>query len=155
MFEMDRPQGRTASQVNPIAERVLLPRYLCFLRDLGEPAMIMNVEEWYAGASLNKLLLISISRITQYKTERSLSYVFMAYTAEQFQSKEDIIALHRIADAAARNAGALAYWVRNTSFVPLNRLLIVVIQVGCACMPDDQLQEDVSIAFARRSIMHC
>jgi hypothetical protein len=50
MFEMDRPQGRTASQVNPIAERVLLPRYLCFLRDLGEPAMIMNVEEWYAGA---------------------------------------------------------------------------------------------------------
>jgi hypothetical protein len=79
----------------------------------------------------------------------------MAYTAEQFQSKEDIIALHRIADAAARNAGALAYWVRNTSFVPLNRLLIVVIQVGCACMPDDQLQEDVSTAFARRSIMHC
>jgi hypothetical protein len=73
----------------------------------------MNVEEW----------------ISQYKSgsERSLSYVFIAYTAEQFQSSEDLMALHQMADAAARNAGVMAYWV------------------GCSCMPDhDQLQEDVS-----------
>lgn len=73
----------------------------------------MNVEEW----------------INQYKSgsERNLSYVFIAYTAEQFKSSEDLMALHQMADAAARNAGAMAYWV------------------GCSCMPDhDQLQEDVS-----------
>lgn len=73
--------------------------------------MIMSVEEW----------------VTQYKSERNLSYIFVAYTAEQFKSNDDLMALHQIADAAARNAGVLAYWV------------------GCSCMPDqDQLQEDVS-----------
>lgn len=43
---MDRPRGRGLNQTNPVAERVLRPRYLCFLREEGEPAMIMNVEEW-------------------------------------------------------------------------------------------------------------
>jgi hypothetical protein len=72
--------------------------------------MIMNVEEY----------------ITQYKSERNLSYIFVAYTAEQFKDN-DLMALHQMADAAARNAGVMAYWV------------------GCSCMPDqDQLQEDVS-----------
>ena len=71
----------------------------------------MNVEEY----------------VTQYKSERNLSYIFVAYTAEQFKSNEDLMALHQMADAAARNAGVMAYWV------------------GCSCMPDqDQLQEDVS-----------
>jgi len=98
------------SKVNPVSERLLRPRYLCFLREHGEPAMIMNVEEW----------------ITQYKSERNLSYVFVAYTAEQFRTQDDLIALHQIADAAARNAGVMAYWI------------------GCSCMPDpDQMQEDV------------
>ena len=78
--------------------------------------MIMNVEEW----------------INQNKSEeRTLSYVFIAYTAEQFQGSEDLMALHQIADAAARNAGAMAYWV------------------GCSCMPEpDQMQEDVSVVLA-------
>ncbi|OAL01785.1 hypothetical protein IQ06DRAFT_346405 [Phaeosphaeriaceae sp. SRC1lsM3a] len=108
--EMDRTRNYAVSQANPVAQRVLRPRYLCFLREHGEPAMIMNVEEW----------------ITQYKRERDLSYVFVAYTAEQFQSAEDLRALHQIADAAARNAGAAAYWV------------------GCSCMPDPaELTEDV------------
>ncbi|KAF1917911.1 hypothetical protein BDU57DRAFT_555651 [Ampelomyces quisqualis] len=108
--EMDRTSGYAVSQTNPIAERVLRPRYLCFLREHGEPAMIMNVEEW----------------ITQYKRERDLSYIFVAYTAEQFQSTEDLMVLHQIADAAARNAGATAYWV------------------GCSCMPDpSELTQDV------------
>jgi hypothetical protein len=70
----------------------------------------MNVEEW----------------VTQYKSERNLSYIFVAYTAEQFKDN-DLMALHQMADAAARNAGVIAYWV------------------GCSCMPDqDQLQEDAS-----------
>lgn len=70
-------------------------------------------------------------RITQYKSERNLTYVFIAYTAEQFQSSEDLRVLHQIADAAARNAGVMAYWI------------------GCSCMPDpDQLQEDVSLPLA-------
>lgn len=107
-MELDSPRG--CNDVNPIAERVLRPRYLCFLQRQGEPALIMNVEEW----------------ITQYRSERNLSYVFVAYTGEQFQSDNDFIALHQIADAAARSAGVMAYWV------------------GCSCMPErDQLQEDV------------
>lgn len=70
--------------------------------------------------------MLTHSRITQYKRERDLSYVFVAYTAEQFQSTEDLRALHQIADAAARNAGVAAYWV------------------GCSCMPDPaELTQDV------------
>ncbi|KAF2471129.1 uncharacterized protein BDR25DRAFT_223590 [Lindgomyces ingoldianus] len=108
-LEMDTPRGY-GSEPNPVAERVLRPRYLCFLRDEGSPAMIMNVEEW----------------ITQYKAEKNLSYVFVAYTAEQFRTTEDLRALHQMADAAARNAGVPAYWI------------------GCSCMPEpDNLQEDV------------
>ena len=108
-MELDVPRG--GSSANPVAERVLRPRYLCFLREPGQPALIMNVEEW----------------IAQYKSECNLSYVFIAYTAEQFQSSEDLMALHRMADAAARNAGVMAYWV------------------GCSCMPESgRHQEDVS-----------
>jgi hypothetical protein len=52
--------------------------------------------------------------------------VFVAYTAEQFKSNEDLRALHQIADAAARNVGAMAYWV------------------GCSCMPDPaEMTQDV------------
>ncbi|KAJ8111526.1 hypothetical protein OPT61_g5899 [Boeremia exigua] len=106
--ELDVPRG--SSSLNPITERVLRPRYLCFLREPGQPAMIMNVEEWLA----------------QHGSERNLSYIFVAYTAEQFQTSEDLMVLHQIADAAARHAGVTAYWV------------------GCSCMPEaDQLQEDV------------
>ncbi|KAH7089718.1 hypothetical protein FB567DRAFT_568535 [Paraphoma chrysanthemicola] len=107
-LEMDKTRSYAVSQTNPVAERLLRPRYLCFLREAGEPAMIMNVEEW----------------ITQYKSE-DLNYIFVAYTAEQFQGPEDLRVLHQIADAAARNAGVMAYWV------------------GCSCMPDENMQEDV------------
>jgi len=68
--------------------------------------------------------------VSQYKSEHSLSYIFVAYTAEQFRNDEDLMALHQIADAAARNAGVMAYWV------------------GCSCMPEpEQLEEDVSQTF--------
>jgi hypothetical protein len=71
-------------------------------------------------------ILIYSDRSTQYKSERDLSYIFVAYTAEQFHSTGDLVVLHQIADAAARNAGVTAYWV------------------GCSCMPDSsQLTQDV------------
>ncbi|KAB2099238.1 hypothetical protein AG0111_0g12567 [Alternaria gaisen] len=107
-IEMHKPKGLASSEANPIAERVLRPRYLCFLREEGKPAMIIKVEDWLAQQS-----------------GHSLSYVFIAYTAEQFNTPDDFRVLHEIADAAARNAGVMAYWV------------------GCSCMPDNQLEEDV------------
>lgn len=65
--------------------------------------------------------------VSHYKIEDNVSYIFVAYTAEQFQSGEDEMALHQIADAAARKAGVMAYWV------------------GCSCMPEpDKVEEDVS-----------
>ncbi|KAF2129101.1 hypothetical protein P153DRAFT_397288 [Dothidotthia symphoricarpi CBS 119687] len=102
-LELSTPGCRSQKETNPVAERVLRPRYLCVLREQGVPAMIVKVED----------------------NSAPLSYVFIAYTVEQFRSNEDKIALHKMADAAARNAGVSAYWV------------------GCSCMPDDQLQEDV------------
>ncbi|CAN9403423.1 unnamed protein product [Alternaria alternata] len=107
-IEMHKPKGLASSEANPIAERVLRPRYLCFLREQGKPAMIIKVEDWLAQ-----------------QNGHSLSYVFIAYTAEQFNTPDDFRVLHEIADAAARNAGVIAYWV------------------GCSCMPDNQLEEDV------------
>jgi hypothetical protein len=46
MLEIDKPRNRAPRQANPIAERVLRPRYLCFLREEGTPAMIMKVDDW-------------------------------------------------------------------------------------------------------------
>jgi hypothetical protein len=110
-LEMDPSRIASPTETNPVSERVLLPRYLCFLREQGEPAIVMNVEEY----------------IAQYKTDTHISYVFVAYTGEQFQSSDDFRVLHQIADAAARNASVQAYWI------------------GCSCMPDkNMLQEDVS-----------
>jgi hypothetical protein len=43
---MDKPKGLALSQANPVAERVLRPRYLCFLREPGRPAVITKVDEW-------------------------------------------------------------------------------------------------------------
>jgi hypothetical protein len=45
-IEMHKPKGLASSEANPIAERVLRPRYLCFLREQGKPAMIIKVEDW-------------------------------------------------------------------------------------------------------------
>lgn len=59
VLEMDGPRGHGMNQANPVAERVLRPRYLCFLRSEGEPAMIMNVEEWYVHRPLVTLLMLT------------------------------------------------------------------------------------------------
>lgn len=111
MLEMKNSRGNS-SEANPVAERILRPRYLCLLREEGQSAMIINVDHWMASN----------------KAGEHLSYVFVAYTGEQFSTTEDLRTLHAIADAAARNAGVQAYWV------------------GCSCMPDpEDLQDDVSL----------
>lgn len=91
---MDPSRIARPNETNPVAERVLLPRYLCFLREKGEPAIVMDVEEY----------------IAQYKVQSHISYIVVAYTGEQFPY-EDFGVLHEIADAAARNAGVQAYWI--------------------------------------------
>lgn len=109
---MEFKRDTLSNQANPVAERILRPRYLCFLREEGEPAELMSVDEW----------------IARNKSDRDvLSYVFVAYTAEQFQNTpEDNAALAKMADVAARNAGVKAYWI------------------GASCMPEpENLQEDV------------
>jgi hypothetical protein len=59
-------------------------------------------------------------------SDNPLSYVFIAYTSEQFYTDDDYQALHGLAERAARDAKVDAYWV------------------GCTCMPEAQhLQEDV------------
>lgn len=129
MIETDNPRGQSPRQANPIADRVLRPRYLCFLREEGRPAQIMGVEKWYISVMKVCMPMTDIFRINEYKSGEELQYIFIAYTAEQFSTPEDFRVLHQIADAAARNAGVLAYWV------------------GCSCMPDGQLQEDVRITL--------
>lgn len=74
----------------------------------------------------------NLSRIAEQGGAHNLSYVFVAYTAEQFSTPEDFRVLHEMADAAARRAGVIAYWV------------------GCSCMPDNQLQEDVCEEHSQR-----
>lgn len=105
---MESSKGFRTNEANPIAERILLPRYLCLLQQEGEPAMIIKVDDWLA----------------QHKGNVHLSYVFVAYTAEQFRTSEDLRVLYQMADAAARNAGVQAFWL------------------GCSCMPDQETMQD-------------
>ncbi|KAF2453803.1 hypothetical protein BDY21DRAFT_387942 [Lineolata rhizophorae] len=111
-----RTHREISDALNPIAKRLLRPRHLCFLRNPEvkhlQGMVPMDVEEW----------------ITQYRSERNLDYIFVAYTTEQFShtSAEDMNALHQIAETAARAAGVAAYWI------------------GCTCMPEAaKVHEDV------------
>ncbi|KAJ6041305.1 uncharacterized protein N7446_010805 [Penicillium canescens] len=81
---------------NPISQRLLRPRYLCFLKD-GRCAQPQKVSEWEAEHGKTSVL----------------QYIFVAYTTEQFSHGDvkDLNALHYIAEAAARRAGVQAYWI--------------------------------------------
>jgi hypothetical protein len=83
-------------ETNPISERPLRPRYLCFLKN-GRGIQIRKVSEWEA----------------EHVEDCSLQYLFVAYTSEQFSHKsdEDMEALHCIAEAATRRASVQAYWI--------------------------------------------
>lgn len=64
----------------------------------------------------------------KHQSDSILSYLFVAYSAEQFNhgSREDMEALHQIAERATRDANLPAYWV------------------ACSCMPDSsELEADV------------
>lgn len=79
---------------NPISERPLEPRWLCFLRP-NSGIEIVRVEDW--------------KRRHGERSKRD--YVFVSYTSTQFQSDEDFTYLHQVGERAARVAGTSAYWI--------------------------------------------
>jgi hypothetical protein len=99
---------------NPVAERLLRPRYLCFLNKPDSKELHgvvpMKVKDWLAQNHL----------------ATHPDYLFVAYTAEQFQGDQDLGALAELAETATRDAGLTAYWI------------------GSSCMADEQeMEEDV------------
>jgi hypothetical protein len=82
--------------INPISERPLRPRYLCFLDEVN-------------GVSVEKVE----DRISRKGIEYDMNYIFVAYTNEQFSQDEDedMEALHHIAQGAARATGVPACWI--------------------------------------------
>ncbi|KAL2831491.1 hypothetical protein BDW59DRAFT_140226 [Aspergillus cavernicola] len=84
--------------------RLLRPRYLC-LADEEHEYQIISVLEWERT----------------HGPDGNLEYVFVAYTAQHFQSEEDYDELHVIAARAARSAGVPAYWI------------------ACSCMPEEDM----------------
>jgi hypothetical protein len=111
--------------------RVLKPRHLCFLRDPYDDELhgvdVRSVAEWEQtdGLGIN------------------LSYLFIAYSTAHFShdSDEDKMALHYIAETAARAAKVPAYWV------------------AVSCMRDPaELEADVSLGhpsqiFRKRTVV--
>lgn len=113
----NRDESRQLAARNTEVYQVLKPRHLCFLRNPNDPNLhgidIRPVEEWEQseGRGVN------------------LSYVFIAYFTGHFPNDDydALMDLSRIAEKAARDAGAVAYWV------------------GASNMKDEQeLESDVS-----------
>ncbi|KAF2162115.1 hypothetical protein M409DRAFT_69329 [Zasmidium cellare ATCC 36951] len=101
---------RTHHTTNPEIKRTLRPRYLCVL-SADDKMTRIKTEDWEKN---NK--------------GKPLDYVFIAYTADQFDNDtdSDVKALHAIAKTATRAVGLNTYWV------------------GCSCMPDkDEIEQDV------------
>lgn len=108
-------QRRHLSRNNDVYRR-LKPRYLCFLNNPTEGACFgfttMLVSEWEAE---------------QHRRggDTTLRYIFLAYTAEQFD-EEDMQDLHSIGERAARLSQCNAFWC------------------GGSCMPlPQELENDV------------
>ncbi|KAF3904847.1 hypothetical protein ABW20_dc0105623 [Dactylellina cionopaga] len=80
--------------------RILKPRHLCFLKSPEEKRNVgvdvRSVSDWENAEG----------------QDLDLSYIFVAYSAAQFNhaSGPAMHDLHQIAEAAARSAGVLAYW---------------------------------------------
>ena len=87
-----QPHKTDLSALNPVMERPVEPKYLCFLRE-AEP--------------------VEIREVTQWKKENGTeaTYILVSYTSEQFPTEEDQLFLHDIGEHAARVAGVRAYWV--------------------------------------------
>lgn len=97
-------------------DRILRPRYLCFLKHPSDRqnlhgADILLVDEW----------------LELHDHEDAAKYLFVSYTGLQFDRKsaEDLKALRQIAERATRNVGLQAYWT------------------DLDCMPLEDLEEDV------------
>ncbi|KAK0631362.1 hypothetical protein B0T14DRAFT_409783, partial [Immersiella caudata] len=115
---LEHTRGRSLPSSNQ-AYRTLKPRHLCFLREPERGDCvgvdIKTVEEWEAAET-------KAGRAT------SSRYLFVAYSTEHFShsNASDLRALHKIAEAAARDAGIPAYWV------------------ACSCMRSpEELESDV------------
>ena len=82
----------TKSALNPISERPVEPKYLCFLK---------NTEG------------VETREVSQWKEERGIeaTYILVSYTSEQFRTEEEQLFLHDVGEHAARAAGVEAYWV--------------------------------------------
>ena len=85
-------KNATISALNPISERPVEPKYLCFLRKT-EGMDIRTVSEW------------------KNDTGGEATYVLISYTSEQFRTEEEQLFLHKVGEHAARAAGVQAYWV--------------------------------------------
>jgi hypothetical protein len=102
--------SRVLHEGDLVSERLLRPKYLCVLNEGGQVDLV-NVQRWIDE-----------------NPGKSLEYIFVAWTAAQFNScdKRDLDALHQIARRAVRAAGVPAYWI------------------SCSCMPNrDQVEDDV------------
>ena len=85
-------RNTTKSALNPISERPIEPKYLCFLHE-KQGMEIRDVSEW--------------------KKEHDVeaTYILVSYTSEQFPTDEEQLFLHDVGEHAARAAGVRAYWV--------------------------------------------
>ena len=83
----------TKSALNPISERPVEPKYLCFLRKTQGADPPRRVSEWKE----------------EYNIEAT--YIVVSYTSEQFKTEEEQLFLHDVGEHAARAAGVQAYWV--------------------------------------------
>ena len=82
----------TKSALNPILERPVEPKYLCFLKKTQGKEKL---------------------KVSQWKKEHDIeaTYILVSYTSEQFRTEEEQLFLHDVGEQAARAAGVQAYWV--------------------------------------------
>lgn len=82
----------TKTALNPISERPVEPKYLCFLKNTQG---------------------LEIREVSQWKKEhgKEATYILVSYTSEQFKTEEEELFLHDVGEHAARAAGVEAYWV--------------------------------------------
>ena len=86
------PREASKSALNPISERPVEPKYLCFLKKT-QGMEIRTVSQWKS------------------ETRKEATYILVSYTSEQFRTEEEQLFLHDVGEHAARAAGVQAYWV--------------------------------------------
>ena len=113
-FENVRPE-QSAKGIMP--DRILRPRYLCFLKHPKDRRTLHGVDR----------ILVN-TWFDERGKDTEMKYIFLSYTGLQFDrdSPRDMKAIRVIGETAARKAGVHAYWV------------------DLDCMPDkEELQNDV------------